>query len=261
VRPRADARRALGLWRAGPVAGHGLRLRRLRLRGVSRATRPNCRLCPAGHHRPCRGPRASTAFAAAAPVVRRYARALRPRIAPPWSASALASQRVRPHLPTVECRRTVRVLGEARLLLTRAEATAGVDSSATREVTRRLEQSGMRSPRNRSGREECNAQAQRRCQQIGKSAHGAIPAGRPRPDRARLATAEALVRGGVIVAPPGGPRMPPDERLSRIALRSCSRAPRGSAGARRRRRRARRADIGRSRACRGYWDSRLGAPT
>ena len=31
--------RALGLWRAGPVAGHGLRLRRLRLRGVSRATR------------------------------------------------------------------------------------------------------------------------------------------------------------------------------------------------------------------------------
>jgi hypothetical protein len=27
------------LWRAGPVAGHGLRLRRLRLRGVSRATR------------------------------------------------------------------------------------------------------------------------------------------------------------------------------------------------------------------------------
>jgi hypothetical protein len=34
-RPRAD-----GWWRAGPVAGHGLRLRRLRLRGVSRATRP-----------------------------------------------------------------------------------------------------------------------------------------------------------------------------------------------------------------------------
>ena len=28
-------------WRAGPVAGHGLRLRKLRLRGVSRATRPN----------------------------------------------------------------------------------------------------------------------------------------------------------------------------------------------------------------------------
>ena len=34
---RARGRR----WRAGPVAGHGLRLRRLRLRGVSRATRPN----------------------------------------------------------------------------------------------------------------------------------------------------------------------------------------------------------------------------
>ena len=29
---RADARQALGLWRAGPVAGHGLRLRKLRLR-------------------------------------------------------------------------------------------------------------------------------------------------------------------------------------------------------------------------------------
>src|SRR4051812_50199534 len=37
---RADASRAMGRWRAGPVAGHGLRLRRLRLRGVSRATRP-----------------------------------------------------------------------------------------------------------------------------------------------------------------------------------------------------------------------------
>jgi hypothetical protein len=132
-----------------------------------------------------------------------------------------------------------------------AEAKTGADSSTTREVTRRLEQSGRRSPRNRPGREECNAQAQRRCQQIGNSAHGAIPAGRPRPDRARLATAEALVRGAVTVAPPGGPRMPPDERLSRIALRSCSRAPRGSAGARRRRRRPRRADIGRSRACTG----------
>jgi hypothetical protein len=31
----------VGWWRAGPVAGHGLRLRKLRLRGVSRATRPN----------------------------------------------------------------------------------------------------------------------------------------------------------------------------------------------------------------------------
>jgi hypothetical protein len=31
---------AIGVGRAGPVAGHGLRLRRLRLRGVSRATRP-----------------------------------------------------------------------------------------------------------------------------------------------------------------------------------------------------------------------------
>jgi hypothetical protein len=37
-------------------------------------------------------------FAAIAPVLRRYARALRPRIAPPWSASALASQRARPRL-------------------------------------------------------------------------------------------------------------------------------------------------------------------
>jgi hypothetical protein len=34
----AGASRAIGLWRAGPVAGHGLRLRRRRLRGVSRAT-------------------------------------------------------------------------------------------------------------------------------------------------------------------------------------------------------------------------------
>jgi hypothetical protein len=64
-------------------------------------------------------------FAAAAPVVRRYARALRPRIAPPWSASALASQRVRPHLSTLACRGTVRVLREARLLLTRGSASAG----------------------------------------------------------------------------------------------------------------------------------------
>ena len=40
---RSEARpaRAVGRWRAGPVAGHGLRLRKLRLRGVSRATRPN----------------------------------------------------------------------------------------------------------------------------------------------------------------------------------------------------------------------------
>jgi hypothetical protein len=35
----------------GRVAGHGLRLRRLRLRGVSRATRPNRRLCSAGRRR------------------------------------------------------------------------------------------------------------------------------------------------------------------------------------------------------------------
>ena len=36
----AQGRRAVGRRRAGPVAGHGLRLRKLRLRGVSRATRP-----------------------------------------------------------------------------------------------------------------------------------------------------------------------------------------------------------------------------
>jgi hypothetical protein len=39
--PGQLGRRALGRWRAGPVAGHGLRLRKLRLRGVSRATRPS----------------------------------------------------------------------------------------------------------------------------------------------------------------------------------------------------------------------------
>ena len=40
-RSQARPARAVGRWRAGPVAGHGLRLRKLRLRGVSRATRPN----------------------------------------------------------------------------------------------------------------------------------------------------------------------------------------------------------------------------
>ena len=38
----------MGHWRAGPVAGHGLRLRRLRLRSVSRATRPNTVLARPG---------------------------------------------------------------------------------------------------------------------------------------------------------------------------------------------------------------------
>ena len=106
LRPRADAGRALGLWRAGPVAGHGLRLRRLRLRGVSRATRSRIVFARPGAIAVLRSASVYS-FAAAAPVVRRYARALRPRIAPPWSASALASQRVRPHLSTVKCRRTV----------------------------------------------------------------------------------------------------------------------------------------------------------
>ena len=99
LRPRADPGRALGLWRAGPVAGHGLRLRRLRLRGVSRATRSRIVFARPGAIAVLRSASVYS-FAAAAPVVRRYARALRPRIAPPWSASALASQRVRPHLST-----------------------------------------------------------------------------------------------------------------------------------------------------------------
>ena len=47
-------------WRAGPVGGHGLRLRKLRLRSVSRRHPPEHRLCPAGRHRPRRGPPAST---------------------------------------------------------------------------------------------------------------------------------------------------------------------------------------------------------
>jgi hypothetical protein len=87
----------VGQWRAGPVAGHGLRLRRLRLRGVSRATRSRIVFARPGAIAVLRSVSVYS-FAAAAPVVRRYARALRPRIAPPWSASALASQRVRPCL-------------------------------------------------------------------------------------------------------------------------------------------------------------------
>ena len=52
-RRKRGARSALGRWamnswRTGPVAGHGLRLRKLRLRGVSRATRPNTVLARPG---------------------------------------------------------------------------------------------------------------------------------------------------------------------------------------------------------------------
>src|SRR3954447_16867373 len=105
LRRRADAGRARGLWRAGPVAGHGLRLRRLRLRGVSRATRSRIVFARPGAIVVLRSVSVYS-FAAAAPVARRYARALRPRVAPPLPASASARQRVRPHLSTVECRRT-----------------------------------------------------------------------------------------------------------------------------------------------------------
>jgi hypothetical protein len=127
-------RRARSRWRAGPVAGHGLRLRRLRLRGVSRATRSRIVLARPGAIAVLRSVNVYS-FAAAAPVVRPCAGALRPRIAPPWSASALASQRVRPHLSTVECRRTVRVLREARLLLTRGSRREGSASRRCRFAT------------------------------------------------------------------------------------------------------------------------------
>jgi hypothetical protein len=56
---------------------------------------PEHSLCQAGLRRSRRGPRASTAFAAAAPALGSGASALRRSIAPRWSASALASQRVR----------------------------------------------------------------------------------------------------------------------------------------------------------------------
>ena len=65
---------------------------------VSAATRPSSVLA-ASAHAPRRGPRASTAFAAAAPALGSCAAALRRSIAPPWSASALASQRCASGLP------------------------------------------------------------------------------------------------------------------------------------------------------------------
>jgi glyoxylase-like metal-dependent hydrolase (beta-lactamase superfamily II) len=58
------------------VAGHGLRLRRLRLRGVSRAIRSSSVLAPSGAGAGSRPP-TSTAFVAAAPAPSRCASALR----------------------------------------------------------------------------------------------------------------------------------------------------------------------------------------
>ena len=96
---RPLARRAVGWRRAGPVAGHGLRLRKLRLSAVSRATRPSTVLARPG----------STARAAvrerrltSRPQLLR--RVLAPRLsakasAQPWSASALANHRVRWRFP------------------------------------------------------------------------------------------------------------------------------------------------------------------
>ena len=143
LRPRADARQALGLWRAGPVAGHGLRLRRLRLRGVSRATRPRIVFARPGAIAVLRSVSVYS-FAAAAPVVRRYARALRPRIAPPWSASALASQRVRPHLLDTLLRWAI---GSEHLVCSRkheSERDAAEAAPDCRFSRRRLQPTGSR---------------------------------------------------------------------------------------------------------------------
>ena len=83
-------------WRAGPVGGHGLRLRKLRLRGVSRRHPPEHRLCRVGRPRLRRGPPASTPFATAAPAPSSGAPLLSAGVsARPRSASASASQRVR----------------------------------------------------------------------------------------------------------------------------------------------------------------------
>ena len=72
--------RAAGLWRAGPVAGHGLRLRKLRLRGVSRATRPNTVFASPGSAVRA-AVRGRYSFAAAAPAPGTCARALRRSVA------------------------------------------------------------------------------------------------------------------------------------------------------------------------------------
>ena len=97
--PAQFGRPALGRWRAGPVAGHGLRLRRLRLRGVSRATRPNTVFARPGstvhvavRERDCLRGRSSCAGLGAS--------ALSAGVSPPlWSASASASHRVRSRSP------------------------------------------------------------------------------------------------------------------------------------------------------------------
>ena len=65
ARPSARRRR----WRAGPVGGHGLRLRKLRLRGVSRATRSSIVLARPGAIAVLASVSVYS-FAAAAPVVR-----------------------------------------------------------------------------------------------------------------------------------------------------------------------------------------------
>jgi hypothetical protein len=108
---------------------------------------PEQRPCPFGLCRFCRGPRASTAFAAAAPAAASCASALRCRTAPPWSASALASQRC---ARGVLGARTVRVRGERGLLLPRlsgpVERPFGFPLSSNSHVSRQLSEEPETAP-------------------------------------------------------------------------------------------------------------------
>ena len=124
----------LGLWRAGPVAGHGLRLRKLRLTP-----------CPAP---PARGPslpgRAPSLASRSASVTPSRPQLLRRARAPPlsagasarpWSASALASHRVRWRFPRARHAavgrrnpRPPRASGPRRRLPSRGSESAPVDT-------------------------------------------------------------------------------------------------------------------------------------
>jgi hypothetical protein len=105
---------------AGPVAGHGLRLRKLRLRGVSRATRPGTVLARPGSAARV-AVRGRDSFASTAPAPGPCVSISAAATPPPCSASALASQRVCARVSsTTERRPTVRVRLGAGLLLPRS---------------------------------------------------------------------------------------------------------------------------------------------
>ena len=111
-------RRAFGWWRAGPVAGHGLRLRKLRLTRVSAATRPNAVLAWPGStvRVAVRSRLLLCVLSSCAGLLRA---ALRPSDAATWSASASASHRVRSRSP----RTTTRHRWTPQLAITAARPT------------------------------------------------------------------------------------------------------------------------------------------